>query len=42
MIVDRRAILAAIPALAFAPGAFAAEANENIVYLDTKDGRITI
>ena len=43
MILNRRSLVSAIPALAFCAPAFA-QANDpaNTVFLDTKDGRITI
>jgi peptidylprolyl isomerase len=43
MTIDRRALLAAVPALALSGAAFAQGADaDNTVYLETKDGRITI
>ena len=41
MIVDRRNLVAALPALALAGHAVAA-VDDNTVFLDTKDGRVTI
>ena len=40
--IDRRTLLASIPAAALASAALAAAPDANTVYLDTKDGRITI
>ena len=40
--IDRRTLLAALPATALTASAVWAQANDNTIYLDTKDGRITI
>ena len=40
--IDRRTLLASLPAAALASSAFAAAPDANTVFLDTKDGRITI
>ncbi len=43
MTIDRRSLLAAIPALAFGAQAFAQAADPaNTLYIDLKDGRVTI
>ena len=43
MTIDRRAFLAAVPALSLAGGAFAQASDPaNTLYIDLKDGRVTI
>ena len=42
MTFDRRVFLSALPAVALGGGAFAQAADDNTLYIDTRNGRITI